>query len=582
MSKIGELIKQQESENLEFKNNWRDEYLKTLSAFANSKGGRLILGTDDKRNIIGIDNWERLLEEIPSKIRGKLGLTPSVKCAEISGREIIIVEIKPSQIPISYNGKYYRRSGSTTVEMSGSELAHFLILKFGKTWDALPSDANFKDIDMSIVKLFKNLARKRIPGISDIDSAEKVFTNLELITEDRKITRAGLLLFGKEHHRFFISTKTRVGRFKTSTTILDTVIAEGNLFNQLERIVEAIKKHLSVRFEIKGIERRDVWDYPIEALREAVINALIHKDYLSTAEIQIKIYDDKIWMWNPGKLPEQLSIEDLKKEHSSYPRNPLIANVFYLAGFIERWGSGTKRIVDLCNEQDLPEPDYREEQGGFSVWFYKDIYTEENLRKMELNERQLKAVMYVKEKGKITNKEYQKVCNTSERTATRDLVDLLDKGLFKKRGVTGKGVEYSLKAPQRSQRRQKDVKKTTFRYYCKIPGNEEIEILLQGIKDKYNIEYEIIERPYDKRKDKQVYERYFKPRAKILKRRTGIPITKLRSHRARNYFVSIPGTLAVFRNDLVEWWSYTDTEIINLLRKIISEGIPFLEKLLSR
>jgi len=444
MSKIDELIKKQESENLEFKNNWRDEYLKTLSAFANSKGGKLILGRDDRGNIVGVDNLERLTEDIPSKIREKLGLTPSVKCTEISDKKIIIVGMKPSQIPISYNGKYYRRSGSTTVEISGSELAHFLLSKFGKTWDALPSDANFKDMDMDTVNLFKNLARKRIPSISDIDSVGKVFTNLELITEDGKITRAGLLLFGREPHRFFISAKTRVGRFKTSTTILDTVIAEGNLFNQLERTVEAIKKHLNVRFEIKGIERRDVWDYPIEAIREAVINAIIHKDYLSTAEIQIKVYNDRIWMWNPGKLPEELNIEDLKKEHSSYPRNPLIANVFYLAGFIERWGSGTKRIVDLCKEQNLPEPDYKEEQGGFSVWFYKDIYTEENLKKMGINERQIKAVIYVKEKGRITNKEYQKLNEVSRQTASRELLHLTDSKLLIRYGETGRGAYYAL------------------------------------------------------------------------------------------------------------------------------------------
>lgn len=154
-------------------------------------------------------------------------------------------------------------------------------------------------------------------------------------------------------------------------------------------------------------------------------------------------------MWNPGKLPEELSIEDLKKEHSSYPRNPLIANVFYLAGFIERWGSGTKRIVDLYKEQNLPEPDYKEEQGGFSVWFYKDIYTEENLRKMGLNERQIKAVMYAKEMGKITNKEYQEVCETSERTATRDLSDLVERKVFEQIGITGKGTNYILKTPQR-------------------------------------------------------------------------------------------------------------------------------------
>lgn len=201
---------------------------------------------------------------------------------------------------------------------------------------------------------------------------------------------------------------------------------------------------MSVKFEIKGIEREGIWDFPIEAIREVVINALIHKDYLSTAEIQIKVYDDRIWMWNPGKLPEQLSIEDLKREHSSYPKNPLIANAFYLAGFIEFWGSGTKRIVDLCKEQNLPEPDYEEEQSGFSVYFYKDIYTEENLRKMGLNERQIKAAMYVKERGKITNKEYQNLTSVSKPMATIDLRDIVKKKVFKKIGTTGRGTEYIL------------------------------------------------------------------------------------------------------------------------------------------
>jgi len=224
---------------------------------------------------------------------------------------------------------------------------------------------------------------------------------------------------------------------------MDTVVAAGNLFNQVERTVEAIKKHLSVRFEIKGIVRQDIWDYPIEAIREAAINALIHKDYLSPAEIQIKVYDDKIWMWNPGGLPKELSIEDLKREHSSYPKNPLIANVFYLAGFIELWGSGTKRIVDLCKEQGLPEPDYKEEQGGFSVWFYKDIYTEKYLKELGLKERQIKAVMYVKEKGKITNKEYQQINHTTRETSKRDLEVLVNKDVLKRRGK-GRNVYYEL------------------------------------------------------------------------------------------------------------------------------------------
>jgi len=160
------------------------------------------------------------------------------------------------------------------------------------------------------------------------------------------------------------------------------------------------------------------------------------------------------------KVMKKFALMDkLRIIHLSYPRNPLIANAFYLAGFIERRGSGTRRIVDLCKAQGLPEPEYKEEQGGFSVWFYKDIYTEENLRKMGLNERQIKAVMYVKEKGRITNKEYQELTGISKPTATRELKNLVKLQFLKQQGITGKGTFYILlKGSERAQRRQKDAK----------------------------------------------------------------------------------------------------------------------------
>jgi len=319
--------------------------------------------------------------------------------------------------------------------------------KTGKTWDSLTIDATFDDLDLETFEYFKGLAIDRLPEIKNA-SYKTIFKNLELITNDEKLTRALILLFGKKPQTFFITAQGRAGRFKTPTEILDTVIADGNLFKQLDTLMNAIKKHLNVRFEIKGIERKDVWDYPLEALREAVINALIHKDYLSTAEIQIKIYDDRLWIWNSGKLPKQLTIESLKTEHFSFPKNPIIASVFYYAGFIERWGSGTKRMIDLCKAQKLPEPEFKEEFGGISVYFCKDIYTEEYLRKLGLNERQIKAVMYVKKSGRITNKEYRNINNVSNKTAYLELSNIVERAIFKVEGK-GKSTIYTLKVTKR-------------------------------------------------------------------------------------------------------------------------------------
>ncbi len=138
-------------------------------------------------------------------------------------------------------------------------------------------------------------------------------------------------------------------------------------------------------------------------------------------------------------------MESLKTDHLSRPRNKLLAETFYYAGFIGAWGRGTLKIVEKCVEQGLPEPDFKEENGVMTFIFYKDKWNEENLRKLGLNERQIKAVMYVKDYGKITNKKYQELNNVSKRTATRDFENLIKKDIIIQIGVTGRGTEYTLK-----------------------------------------------------------------------------------------------------------------------------------------
>ncbi len=431
-----------EDQNIEFKRVWRDEYMKILCGFANTDGGTLYLGMSDEGIPVGLENTERLLEDLPNKIRNRLGIIPLVKREVADGKEIIRIEIPPSDDPIFCDGKFYIRSGSTTQEVKGNELIKVILKKQSTSWDTLVSDAEIDEVDKETVDLFKELAKDRL-AISEKDNAKKILENLEL-TKDRKLTNAAILLFGKNPQRYFLNSTSRVGRFKASTEIIDTVEIKGNLFKQVEEMVSAIKKYINVRFEIKEIVREDIWDYPIPAVREACINALIHRDYLDMAEIQIKVYDDKIWFWNPGKLPEGITVDMLKRDHFSKPRNRLIAAVFYHAGLIERWGTGTKRMVELFKERGLPEPEFEEFGNGFSVVFYKDIYNEEYLRNLGLNERQIKAVLYVKEKGKITNKEYQKVNECSKATATRDIMDLVDRGLLIVSGTGKRNLHYIL------------------------------------------------------------------------------------------------------------------------------------------
>ncbi|GFP23047.1 ATP-dependent DNA helicase RecG [Candidatus Hakubella thermalkaliphila] len=189
--------------------------------------------------------------------------------------------------------------------------------------------------------------------------------------------------------------------------------------------------------------REQIWDYPLEALREALINAVCHRDYTIPSNTDVRIYDDRLIVWSPGGLPFGITMEDLYKPHSSVLRNKGIGGIFYDMGWIEQWGSGIDKMRNTCTKAGIPEPQFEEYQ-GFRVIFRKDVYTEEYLRDLGLNERQIKAAMYVKEKGKITNKEYQELTGVSRQMATIELADMVEKQILVRVGIVGKGTAYHL------------------------------------------------------------------------------------------------------------------------------------------
>lgn len=204
------------------------------------------------------------------------------------------------------------------------------------------------------------------------------------------------------------------------------------------------KKYLTKAISYEGIHRVETTEYPYEAIRETLLNAIVHRQY-SGAPIQISLYDDKIMVWNFGTLPEPMTLEDLKHKHASHPRNPILADVFFKGGLIESWGRGTLKIIDECLAAGLPTPEISEMTGGIAVTIYKDRFNERHLAKLDLNDRQMKAVLYLKEKKSISNSTYQDLCNVSKATATRDLTELIEKHkLLERTGDVGAGTVYKL------------------------------------------------------------------------------------------------------------------------------------------
>jgi len=440
--KVRKIIEQKD---IDYKEKFGDRVLKDLSAFANTEGGTVIIGIAENGEIKGINLTNKELERITEKIVGKLGIHPDIEIEEVEGKKILKISVQKSRIPISFDGKYYERVGNTSREMKPERLRQFFLK--GANWDSLINEeAEFNEIDEETVRMFIRMgkAKGRLTVFDENVNIKTLFEHLKLSNKD-KLTNAAIILFGKDPQRYFLNAVLRVIRLKNEITPVGDRLIGGNLFKQVIEGEEAIKNFLGVRYEIKGLVREEIWDYPLPAIREALINALIHRDYFRwNVQTQIKIFDDYIWFYNIGGLPEGITLDKLKEPHSSVPRNPLIVHIFYLAGFIEEMGTGIGRIMEAMSKAGLPEPEFKEEMGGFSVYFRKDIYTEEYLRKMGLNERQIKAVMYVKKKGRITNREYQELTGVSRQMATIDLTQLVKIGILSRSGKGGAGVTYKL------------------------------------------------------------------------------------------------------------------------------------------
>ena len=273
----------------------------------------------------------------------------------------------------------------------------------------------------------------------------ELFEKLRL-TQNGQLKRAAIILFGKDPAKFYPNTFVKIGRFgKNDADLKFQETEEGNLIVLLQAVLTQLNHKFLIRqIEFEGMHRIEKGEYPVPAIREMLLNSLVHRNNMG-APIQIRVYDDKISIWNEGSLPEGLTLAALKRSHASRPRNPIIADVCFKGGYIDAWGRGTIKILDSCKQAELPEPDMQELDGGFIITLFKNNLTEELLIKLGLNDRQVKAVLFVKEKGKITNKEYQGLFAVSRETASRDLVKLAELGIFSNSGSKGAGSFFILK-----------------------------------------------------------------------------------------------------------------------------------------
>ena len=358
-----------ESQNIEWKESWRDDYLKWICGFANAQGGKIYIGTKDDGTIVGIKNSKRLLEDIPNKIQTTLGIVADINLLSDADKEYIEISINPSSFPVNYKGEYHYRSGSTKQQLTGIALTDFLSKKMGTRWeDAVITNVSVDDLDKESFDIFRReaLRHKRMTKDDLKISNQDLLERLELV-QNGSLTRAAVLLFHRHPEKWFHGAYSKIGKFHgAEIEYMDEVY--GSLFLQADRIIDLIYlKYLKALISYHKETRVETYPFARDAVREAVYNALIHSYWGSGIPVQIKIDDDAMYISNDCVFPTDWTVENLLQPHRSRPYNPHIAGAFYRAGYVESWGRGIKKIQEACNEYGTDDVAFVVHSGDFMI-----------------------------------------------------------------------------------------------------------------------------------------------------------------------------------------------------------------------
>lgn len=340
-----------ESQNIEYKESWRDEYLKWVCGFANAQGGTIYIGIDDAENVVGVQNVKKLLEDIPNKIQSGLGIVVDVNKHTKDGKDYLEIKVKPSAFPISYHGEFHYRSGATKQQLTGIALSEFIMQKTGFRWEDVTVDnITVDDLDDESFKIFRReaLSKKRMTEIElNIPNVE-LLQKLHLMT-DGKLKRSAVLLFYRDPSVIQNGSFVKVGKFDERGRVVYHNDLEESLIVNASKVIDLIyQMYLKAKIGYEHDVRVEEYPFAREAIREAVYNAIAHNCYMYGTPIQIRVMDDAITISNSCILPEGWTVDTLMEPHDSKPYNPDIANVFYRAGFIENWGQGIQKICDEC------------------------------------------------------------------------------------------------------------------------------------------------------------------------------------------------------------------------------------------
>jgi ATP-dependent DNA helicase RecG len=445
-----------ESETVEFKNSLSemDQILETISAFSNTKSGIIYIGVADDGLINGVTLGKGTLENLANEIKLNTDprIFPNLATEKFESRTIIKLTVQEYPIkPVWTRDKVFIRVGKTNQKITAEKIREMISQNTPFHWDKqIIPNLTIAGINEDDVKSFVSLSNEE--RNSAMEAARDIKSYLERLNliQDEKLTNASILLFGKNPQKYFPRSIVKCAKFAGNEPVnfIDMQDVSGTIIGQVPTILNFIRKHINISVDITGKPQRDeIWDYPKEALREAVINAICHRNYEDTGNVQIRIFDDRIEIWNPGTLPAGITLKSLTENHRSLPRNELIARCFYLIKYIEQWGTGTNRMISFCRTAGLKDPKFEVKDNDFVVTLYKSIKQAKVVElPFKLNDSQKKLIRYLIKHKKAKTSEIQKHLQISVQLVRRYLNDLSAVLIWSGKTKTDPTGEYSLRA----------------------------------------------------------------------------------------------------------------------------------------
>jgi len=439
MTEISPVIPIIESDTVEFKSTFNRAVIESLVAFANTKGGAVYVGMNDKGEVKGVEIASESIQQWINEIKSKTepALIPYVDFVKIANKEIVILSTHEQPIkPISLQGRCYKRINNSNHLLNVSEVSDLYMQTMQYSWDAYPySGADINSIDLQKVEQFiakVNIIKRFSLPLNPVNALIK----LNLL-QKKTPSNAAMVLFSKANLRYNV----HIGRFKTPSLIIADKMINGNLFDVLEESMQTIIGHLKFAFEITGktTQRTEIPEYPLDALRELMVNALIHRDYQSPTDIQIRVYDNSITFFNPSGLYGNITEEELKTDsYQASTRNKQIAEAFYLTNDIEKYGSGFIRIRKAIADYPTMKFEFHNLGHGFLTEFnYEKQKTSLNIHDVIENgkktarkrqENGKKIIDKIKESSDISIVELAEILGLSIKTVRTNIDKLKQNG----------------------------------------------------------------------------------------------------------------------------------------------------------